>query len=89
MTGYMAYAAVANALKATGVVVRMEPGEFSALVGRADKPVVVVAEGGMFRKRFRYLTSYKGLAFYAESPSMLPLPRAEVITARSISIPDA
>ena len=90
MTGaaHVAYAAAAQAVKASGTIVRVEPAAFVALLGRASDPVVVVAHGGMFRKRFKYLTGYKGLAFYTESATKLALPRAEIIEARSISIPE-
>lgn len=83
-----AYAAAAEALKASGTIVRVEPAVFVTLLARGDDPLVIVTHGGMFRKRFKYLTSYKGLAFYTESPTQLALPRAEIIRARSISLPE-
>lgn len=84
-----AHAVVLNAIKASGVVVRLEPVAWLALLARTERPLVIVATGGVFRKHVRYLTSYRGLAFYSESPSALVLPRgAEVIEARHISIPD-
>ena len=83
------HAAIANAIKATGVVVRMEPSEWLSVLKRNDNAVVVVVEGGMFKKSFRYLTSYRGLAFFTKSTQALILPgRTEVITAKSISLPD-
>ena len=83
------HAAIANAIKATGVVVRMEPSEWLSVLKRNDNAVVVVAEGGMFKKSFRYLTSYRGLAFFTKSTHALILPgRTEVINAKSISLPD-
>ena len=83
------HAAIANALKASGVVVRMEPGEWMSILKRVDNPIVVVAPGGMFKSKYHYLTSYRGLAFFTKSPQALVLPgRAEVITAKSISIPE-
>ena len=43
----------------------------------------------MFKTKYQYLTSYRGLAFFTKSPMALVLPgRAEIITAKSISIPD-
>jgi hypothetical protein len=84
---HAAYGASHEAIKASGVFVHVEPTVFLSLVGRADEPVVVVAQGGVFRKRFQYLTSYKGLAFYTASPTVLALPRAEVIAAKSIRLP--
>ena len=86
---HVAAAAVTNAIKASGVVVRVAPADFLALLKRAEAPLVVVGQGGVFRKHFRYLTSYKGLAFYTQSPDQLVLPpRIEVIAAAAISIPE-
>ena len=82
------YAAMANAVKANGVVVRVEPDAFMSLLRRVDSPLVVVAYGGFWKKRYRYLTSVKGLAFYTESLDALSLPRADVVSAKTIAIPD-
>jgi hypothetical protein len=80
---------VANAIKASGVVVRVAPEDFLALLRRADAPLVVTGQGGVFRKHHRYLTSYKGLAFFTRSPEPLGLPsRVEVVAAQAISIPE-
>jgi hypothetical protein len=87
--GAAAHAAIANAIKASGVVVRVDAGDFLAVLRRIDEPLVVVSYGGVFKKHHKYLTSYKGLAFFTKSPSPLVLPpRVEVIQAKSISIPD-
>ena len=84
-----AHAAMANALKASGVVVRLEPGEWLSVLKRTDNPLVVIAEGGLFKTKYQYLTSYRGLAFFTKSPTALVLPgRTELITAKSMSIPD-
>ena len=83
------HAAIANAIKATGVVVRLEPGEWLSILKRTENPLVVVSQGGMFKPKFQYLTSYRGLAFFTKSPSALVLPgRVDVITAKSMSVPD-
>jgi len=83
-----AAAAVAQAIKASGVVVRVEPGEFLKIVGRAENPLVVVAQGGFFNRGYQYLASYKGLAFFTKSPDPLPLPPgAEIVEAGGIWIP--
>ena len=82
-------AAMMNALKASGVVVRMEPGDFMALLDRMEEPLVVVGKGGVFRKHAQYLTSYRGLAFFTKSEQALVLPRrAEIVTVKTISVPD-
>ena len=84
-----AHAAIANAIKATGVVVRLEPREWLSILKRTENPLVVIAEGGMFKTKYQYLTSYRGLAFFTKSPTALVLPgRVDVITAKSMSIPD-
>ena len=83
-------AAIANAIKASGVVVRVEAGDFLRILKQAeDGPLVVVGKGGVFKKHHAYLTSYKGLAFYttSENPLVLP-PRVETILAKKISIPE-
>ena len=88
-TSGAAHAAAVDALKASGVVVRVEPAAFLAILGRTERPLVVVAEGGVFKRHVRYLTSYRGLAFFTQSPDALVLPRgAELVAAQSISIPD-
>jgi hypothetical protein len=83
-----AAAAIAQAVKASGVVVRLEPAEFMRIVGRVPEPLLVIAEGGLFNKNYQYLMGYKGLAFYTKSGEPLQLPAtAEVTAARSIWIP--
>ena len=84
-----AAAAIAQAIKASGAIVRMEPNAFLQIVGRADEPIVVLAISKIFGKTsYKYLTSYKGLAFYTKSPSQLPLGiRAELVHAKNIWIP--
>jgi hypothetical protein len=81
-------AAMAQAIKASGVLVKVNAPEFARIVGRQDEPLVVRAQRGVFKKYWRYLTGYKGLAFFADSPDPLPLPgRAEVFDAKEIWIP--
>ena len=84
-------AVIANAIKASGVVIRVEAADFLRVLKQAaeDAPLVVVARGGVFKKHHAYLTSYKGLAFYttSENPLVLP-PRVETILAKKISIPE-
>jgi len=81
-------AAIAQAIKASGVIVRLEPNEFLKILGRQDEPLVVQAQGGLFRSSWRYLTSYKGLAFFTKSAEQLLLPgRTQIVAAQSIWIP--
>jgi hypothetical protein len=81
-----AAAAIAQAIKASGAIVAMEPEDFLAIVSRCEKPLVVIALGGVFCKSFRYLVCYKG--FHTSSKTELMLPgKSEVVHARSIWIP--
>ena len=83
-----AAAAIAQALKASGVLVRVAPAEFLRILRRQREPLVVHAKGGIFRTSYQYLTSYKGLAFFAKSPDPLDLPSGcETVLAGGIWIP--
>jgi hypothetical protein len=83
-----AAAAIANAIKASGVLVTVEPEEFSKLLAIAGEPLVVHAPPrGMFSKRHRYLMSYRGLAFHTTSVEPIDLGDAEIVIAKSVSIP--
>jgi len=84
-----AAAAIANAIKASGAIVSVEPADFAGLLARTENPLVVVAPAGWFGSRLKYLTSYKGLVFFTKSvePISLP-PGAELIKAGKIWIPD-
>ena len=83
-----AAAAIANAIKASGAIVRVAPPDFKTILNRQDKPLVVQSTGGVFTTKYRYLSSYKGLAFFTESRKSLHLPgEAEVIIADRIWLP--
>ena len=86
--GAAVVAAIANAIKSSGVLVSVSPEDFAVIVCRSERPLVVITKGGFFSTSYKYLTSYKGLAFYTKSPVPLILPGdAEVVKAESISIP--
>jgi hypothetical protein len=84
-----AAAAIAQAVRAAGVIVRVEPEAFLTILRRHGEPLVVHAFfDGYFRKFHQYLTSYKGLAFYVQSPSPIDLPAGvERVEAQGIWIP--
>jgi hypothetical protein len=80
--------AIAQAAKASGVIVRVGGLDFLSIVERADSPLVVYSQGGFLSTNHQYLTSYKGLAFFTKSSQPLPLPaKAELVTADKIWIP--
>ncbi len=84
-----AAAAIANAIKASGVVVRVSPDDFRSLLARAKGALVVHAEGGLFSTKYRYLVSYKGFAFFTQSSERIQLPAdVETIRAAKIWIPN-
>ncbi len=79
---------IANAVKASGTVVRIEPDQFAAIVNKVERPLVIYCEGGLISTNHQYLTSYKGFAFYTKSGEQIVLPRgAEVVVADTIWIP--
>ena len=65
-TGASAAAAVSNAIKASGAIVRVEPEDFLDILEKSSDPIVVQSPPG-FLTRHKYLTSYKGLFFCAKS----------------------
>jgi len=83
-----AAAIIANAIKASGTLVRVEPETFVGLVRRAEKPLIIYNQSGLFMKNHQYLISYKGFAFFTRSREQIDLPRSvEVIVADKIWIP--
>jgi hypothetical protein len=83
-----AAAAIAQAIKASGVLVRVEPAEFLRILQRQREPLVVHAKVRIFRTSYQYLSSYKGLAFFTKSRDPLDLPAGcEIVAAGVIYIP--
>ena len=81
-------AAIAQAIKASGVVVRVTPEDFLRILAKADKPLVICSSGGLFSKNYQYLTSYKGFGFFTKSKLPLELsPKIETVLADKIWIP--
>ena len=85
-----AAAAIAKAIQASGVLVRVSPEDFKTLVGRAHDALVVTAESRWFDKKYKYLLSYKGFAFFTKSSEPIALPgTVATIEAQKIWIPGA
>ena len=86
--GGAAAAAIANAIKASGVVVRVSPADFHAILRKIERPLVIYAKGGFFSTNYQYLVSYKGFAFFTRSSEPILLPgEVEIIAARKIWTP--
>ncbi len=83
-----AAAARRNAIKASGVIVRVDPDDFLGILKRQPGALVVHATEWFFGASYQYLTSYKGLAFFTKAPAPLDLPSdTELVQAKSISVP--
>ncbi|MBT9159577.1 MAG: hypothetical protein AAGB97_06385 [Dehalococcoidia bacterium] len=54
-------AIIANAMKASGAIVRVKPDAFEKIIARIDEPLVVRAKGGWRIKNYQYLTAYRDL----------------------------
>ena len=81
-------AAMAQATKASGAIVDMEPDQFMTILGKCERPLVVISRGGFLDRSFRYLVGHKGLVFHTKSKTELMLPgKTEVVAAKSVWIP--
>ena len=86
--GAAAAAAIAQAIKASGAIIQLEPTEFLKILSKSEGPLVVTALGGVFSKNYQYLTNYKGLHFYCKSDTAINMPvDTEVVQAKKIWIP--
>lgn len=84
----VAAAVIAQAIKASGAIVRVKPEDFMIILEKADNPLVVVSESKFIRTSYQYLMGYKGLAFFTKSGDPLPLKNdIELIMAKKIWIP--
>ena len=83
-----AAAAIAQAIKASGAIVRVKPDDFQRILDRQREALVIHAPGGFFGSSHQYLTSYKGLTFFTKTKGRLPLPGdSELIESDKIWIP--
>lgn len=81
-------AAIANAIKASGAIVHVEPEDFEIILSKAESPLVVTAQGGFWSKNFQYLTAYKGLIFFTKCKVPFEFEgEFELIMAKKIWIP--
>ena len=81
-------AAIANAIKASGVVVRVDEAQFQKILRRVDRPLVIYAEGGVFSTNYQYVVSYKGFAFHTKSSAPIVLPAGtETVVTKKLWMP--
>ena len=82
-------AAISKASNASGTIVHISEEAFVSLVSRSDSPLVIHAPGGFLSSKHKYLTTYKGFAFYTKSKAALALPSAaEIIEAERMWVPE-
>jgi len=81
-------AAAVRAIRASGVVVTVTSDAFLGILYRIEAPLVVEAVSRFLgTRKYRYLTSWRGLAFTCTSGEPLELGSAEVIAADKIWVP--
>lgn len=84
-----AQAAIQEAIKASGTIVRIEASEFSRLISKMESGIVIESVSKFFGKEFfKYSTSYSGFVFCCKTTSKMSIPsRLEKINARNIWFP--
>ena len=83
-----AHAALVQATRASGVLVRVEPEAFLEITNKVHGALVVASTKGVWQHEYQYLTSYKGLAFHTKSKHELDLPGdVELVNAKQIWVP--
>lgn len=86
--GAAAAAAIAQAIKASGVIVRVSQEDFENILNKSEKPLVICATGGFISTNYQYMTSYKGFAFFTKCRAPLTFsPKVEIVVAKKIWIP--
>jgi len=83
-----AHNSLVQAVRASGIIVNLEPREFQKVLAQTKDALIVVARGGFLSASYKYLVSYKGLAFYTKSQTPLSLPGdAQTVEAKKIWVP--
>ena len=84
-----AQAAIQQAIKASGAIIRIDNSEFSRLISKIESGLVVESVTRFFgAEYFKYSTSYLGFVFYCKSNEKISVPsRLEKINAKSMWFP--
>ncbi len=81
-------AAIAQAIKASGVLVRVSPEDFQNILRKTEHPLVIYSAPSFFKGSHQYLTSYKGFAFFTKSATEIVLPAGiETVVSKKIWMP--
>ncbi len=88
-SGAAAQAAIQQAIKASGTLVKIEANDFSRLISKLDDALVIENVGkGLFNEFYRYCVSYKGFVFYCRTSQAISIPsRLEKINVKRIWLP--
>ncbi len=84
-----AAAAIAQAVKAMGAIVKVEEAGFHAILAKSELPLVLVAPpGGFLQKYYRYATSFRGFIFYTDSKKPITFGRMlDLVDVKYIGVP--
>ena len=87
--GAQAYAAMVNAIRASGAIVEVEPEALEQLVAKEKDPIVIFSEPGFLSKKFTFLINHKGFFFYTKTERHLSFPSdCEMIKSKKIWVPN-
>lgn len=85
----VADALIAQAKRAIGAIVELNPDDFQKIINDEEKPFIVVSRGGFIRKYYQYFAGCNGLVFYARPIDTIQFKSStKVIEAKKITIPD-
>lgn len=83
-----AQAAIQNAIKASGAIVRIEAEDFKNLISKMENGLVIEKLATGWVSNYKYSTSYKGFIFYCKSKEQIVVPtRLEKINTRQLWVP--
>ncbi len=82
-------AAMAQAVKAMGAIVKVEEPAFHKILAQSEQPLVLVAPpGGFLQKFYRYATSFRGFVFFMDSKQPVMFGRMlDIVEVKYIAIP--
>jgi hypothetical protein len=89
MSAAAAKAAIQEAIKASGAIVRIENTDFSRLISKMETGLVIESVSRFFGKEYyKYSTSYLGFVFYCKSNEKISISsRLEKINAKNMWFP--
>ena len=87
-TAAMQNAIIAQAIRASGAIVKVTEEEFLKILRKSQSPLIITARSGVFKKRNEYLMSHRGFIFFTACDTEIAFPsHAEIVVAKKIWIP--